>query len=1056
MLHQSNFLLETERNCYFIKTSSKQDEQPAVAVNPINGCKPELDMTSISNPITDDGISNLMNLNNGGIIDMDISSSRKFAADEKPDNDDDEFNIGTKSLTEATVNERQASLKLKSGHDCEEDLNSFPPFTSVKHDLSTDKDVARGDMIIETGTCISLCSPESARQVLKDLCSPESARQVLKDLLIDEGISLEDKLPVVSGCSCLAEELPKVEISMADKIHFHNLGLEIIADDLKLIAIKDKEKNPERQETSLSDGLAHIKEDDKGLLEESFDLHSSKVEEKHLCSSLVWDQNAEEHEIGSISEKCIGEGLFSNKIGSIMKILEEEAERDSKSGILSVYQKENILEVPARDCERNSGLDLNISSSTNCLDVRLQSSCTMMDDSVDSLIETTMPVPFSRDNYTSVESLDCGAGCNKCVTSYVNCAGERSEIPSHEIYPVENSALKGRNGKEKAAFPDGWMSETNKNSTLLCTVNNSPPQASPVLDSEKAKIQVVAESNFASKEPSDASIISCLSSSMGFSADLLFHGHLETSRLKPEKMEMIAGNVLGNPGIRQEDSEGQIAVVDEQKATVNGQKLLALSHCTKDSTETCELTENLSGNVLGNPGIRQEDSEGQIAVVDEQKATVNGQKLLALSHCTKDSTETCELTENLSGNVLGNPGIRQEDSERKIAVVDEQKATVNSQKLLALSHCTKDSTETCELTENISGNVLGNHGIRQEDSEGKIAVIDEQKATFNGQQLLALSHCTKDSTETRELTGNLSGNILGHPEILQEDSEEQVAVVDEQKATVNGHKLLALSHCTKDSTETCELTDNLSVDSKVRVCDPAEKSRENTPACVLLNVDGVQTIESQAEICVSGFSEHPVVIRETEAKNKSYFDDQNTLPVMNPRKDGNGTCEMTKRISIDSMAMDCSPSKDIAENDISSPALLKSDKTKSVRPTLTSGFAENSVSSTDNAQNLHESLLDTFNEVNGNNDAAEMGSYTYSGPIPLSGPISYSGPIPFSGSLSLRSDSSTTSTRSFAFPILSSEWNSSPVKMVQADPRYFRKKRRWRFLCFCARESSFR
>ncbi|XP_006844062.2 uncharacterized protein LOC18433922 isoform X1 [Amborella trichopoda] len=66
----------------------------------------------------------------------------------------------------------------------------------------------------------------------------------------------------------------------------------------------------------------------------------------------------------------------------------------------------------------------------------------------------------------------------------------------------------------------------------------------------------------------------------------------------------------------------------------------------------------------------------------------------------------------------------------------------------------------------------------------------------------------------------------------------------------------------------------------------------------------------------------------------------------------------------------------------------------------------------------------------------------------VSGQIPYSGPIPYSGSISLRSDSSTTSTRSFAFPILHSEWNSSPVKMAQPDRRY-RKHRRWRIGLLC-------
>ncbi|KAF5184803.1 18S pre-ribosomal assembly protein gar2-like protein [Thalictrum thalictroides] len=74
------------------------------------------------------------------------------------------------------------------------------------------------------------------------------------------------------------------------------------------------------------------------------------------------------------------------------------------------------------------------------------------------------------------------------------------------------------------------------------------------------------------------------------------------------------------------------------------------------------------------------------------------------------------------------------------------------------------------------------------------------------------------------------------------------------------------------------------------------------------------------------------------------------------------------------------------------------------------------------------------------------GETSFSLADPLSGPIAYSGPIPYSGSISLRSDSSTTSTRSFAFPILHSEWNSSPVKMAKA-----RKHRGWRLSLLCCR-----
>lgn len=47
----------------------------------------------------------------------------------------------------------------------------------------------------------------------------------------------------------------------------------------------------------------------------------------------------------------------------------------------------------------------------------------------------------------------------------------------------------------------------------------------------------------------------------------------------------------------------------------------------------------------------------------------------------------------------------------------------------------------------------------------------------------------------------------------------------------------------------------------------------------------------------------------------------------------------------------------------------------------------------------------------------EGGESSFSVAGPVSGLITYSGPIAFSGSISLRSDSSTTSTRSFAFPM---------------------------------------
>ncbi|XVF49900.1 hypothetical protein PTKIN_Ptkin04bG0053200 [Pterospermum kingtungense] len=62
---------------------------------------------------------------------------------------------------------------------------------------------------------------------------------------------------------------------------------------------------------------------------------------------------------------------------------------------------------------------------------------------------------------------------------------------------------------------------------------------------------------------------------------------------------------------------------------------------------------------------------------------------------------------------------------------------------------------------------------------------------------------------------------------------------------------------------------------------------------------------------------------------------------------------------------------------------------------------------------------------------------------------SLTGPVPCSGAISLRSASSSASSHSFAFPILPSEWNGTPVRMVEADQRQPTKHQSWRtcFLC---------
>ncbi|CAH9119748.1 unnamed protein product [Cuscuta europaea] len=90
------------------------------------------------------------------------------------------------------------------------------------------------------------------------------------------------------------------------------------------------------------------------------------------------------------------------------------------------------------------------------------------------------------------------------------------------------------------------------------------------------------------------------------------------------------------------------------------------------------------------------------------------------------------------------------------------------------------------------------------------------------------------------------------------------------------------------------------------------------------------------------------------------------------------------------------------------------------------------------------------NLLMGGQDGFADGETSFSSVGPISGLITYSGLAPHPGSISIRSDSSTTSTRSFAFPVLQSEWNSSPVRMSKAERRYG-KQRGWRQGLLCCR-----
>ncbi|CAH8391541.1 unnamed protein product [Eruca vesicaria subsp. sativa] len=74
----------------------------------------------------------------------------------------------------------------------------------------------------------------------------------------------------------------------------------------------------------------------------------------------------------------------------------------------------------------------------------------------------------------------------------------------------------------------------------------------------------------------------------------------------------------------------------------------------------------------------------------------------------------------------------------------------------------------------------------------------------------------------------------------------------------------------------------------------------------------------------------------------------------------------------------------------------------------------------------------------------EFGAESFSGSESGLGYITYSAHISISRSFSARSDGSTVSGQSFAFPVLQQEWNSTPARMVRAQKRQLQKEKGWK------------
>ncbi|KAL0327093.1 UNVERIFIED_CONTAM: hypothetical protein Sangu_1787300 [Sesamum angustifolium] len=139
-------------------------------------------------------------------------------------------------------------------------------------------------------------------------------------------------------------------------------------------------------------------------------------------------------------------------------------------------------------------------------------------------------------------------------------------------------------------------------------------------------------------------------------------------------------------------------------------------------------------------------------------------------------------------------------------------------------------------------------------------------------------------------------------------------------------------------------------------------------------------------------------------------------------------------------------SEDISDKDVHDQS--PDHKEKSSDGLSTDGqlpIAINSIKSDGQAAESH--VLEHEHEDFGNVSVVGHGKYEQEeSSFSAAGLITFSGPIVYSGSLSVRSDGSAASGRSFAFPILQSEWNSSPVRMGKADGTHFRKHKVVSFL----------
>ncbi|KAH9329653.1 hypothetical protein KI387_001761, partial [Taxus chinensis] len=814
MLHQTNLVLETDQNYYFMNTSLKIIEHidnTTVTANPINSCKSELEMSSIGKLVEDDDASAIVHLSNCGVADLDISSFRKSKANDILNNDC-EFSIDAK-FTKSIVDERLTSLKLVNVSDFEvcttslcqpikKDSNMLSLSTTQKPDFPKNAVTASDDIVTETGTCIS--------------CSLENDGHIVRDIHVYDGTTSRDKLPIVSGCSVVTEELPKFITLMENEMNFHEYTLGTIANQLKTIKVKDHKNIPEGYGASVVKGLteesiAQLHQDDKHILEESFILHSSSFKEKHVSNTIDWDENVEHGGIGSRLEDHVNQpsSLSSDKMENILNVPAEDDNKYRKLGTISTAQKENILAIPERNDEKESVHDSN--SHAECLDVRLESSSATTHCVEDSPVETLMGVQFYGDNDSRVDSLSFKIRSEGCVASHVIFAGETSRLASDESHSIEGSTQNGRISMDKDEFPNG---ETLSGRDLCTRVDNSLLQAAPFLVSEREHGQAAAGLNFASVGLTGGLIVNSSSSDLYFSADSLLSkscSQVAISLLVPERMDKLLDNFSSNHGLGQEDSRighkdsrGETVVASEQKLTVDDQILPVSLHPVKESTKICNLTEK---NLI-DPDVVNYDTANKSA-----GDNIPASGLVSINADLNIKTEN--QGHEIDSGFLGHPVI--EGKTEESIEVAEHRSIYDDQDTLPLTRSRKEGDGTSEITEKLLIDAKTTDGSTSEKSvvnnmSGPTVAESDTKSNA-WQKGFVTSGFSEDPVSSayahRNSHESFSGHsvscayagrnshdsISGHPVSSAYDGQNSHDLLSEAFDDNNGHNDLADSSC---------------------------------------------------------------------------------------------------------------------------------------------------------------------------------------------------------------------------------------------------------------------